>query len=197
MKTLMRTLMMAGLVVVSMLVRVPGSEAAPILIYQASLGAAPGVSTTATGQSTVSIDLATNLLTFDAAWTGLSAVPLTGGLHIHCCVPTAPGNLQLSLALTIPLVTTGSSSETVLIPDALTPGFRNMHGAASLDDFLAGLAAGTAYVDIQNAQFPGGELRGTLVPVPEPTTISLLITGLMGLAMRHRRRAGVRSAALN
>ena len=196
MKTLMRTLMMAGLVVVSMLVRVPGSEAAPILIYQASLGAAPGVSTTATGQSTVSIDLATNLLTFDAAWAGLVAIPLAGGLHIHCCVPTAPGNLQLSLSLTVPGVTTGSSSQTVLLPDALTPGFRNSHGAASLDDFLAGLAAGTAYVDVQNASFPGGEIRGTLVPVPEPSTISLLITGLMGLAVRHRRRDGARPASL-
>jgi hypothetical protein len=187
----MRTFMMVGFVVVSMLVRVPGSGAAPILIYQASLGAAPGVSTTSTVQATVSIDLATNLLTFDAAWEGLAAIPLLNGLHIHCCVPTAPGNLQLALALTIPGVTTGSSSQTVLIPDALTPGFRTAHGAASLIDFVSGLDAGTAYVDLQNAPFPGGEIRGTLVPVPEPTAMTLLITGLMSLAVRHRRRAGV------
>jgi len=179
---------MTGFVVVSLLARVPSSEAIPIVIYQASLdGAQAGVNTTATGQATVSIDLATNVLTFAASWNGLSAN--IGALHIHCCLPTSPTTFQQALALTnplVPAVTTGSFTGTVLLPDGLAAGFRNVHGDASLDDFLAGLAAGTAYVDIPNMSFGGGEIRGALVPVPEPATATLLIAGLTALAVRGR-----------
>jgi len=36
--------------------------------------------------------------------------------------------------------------------------------------------------------FPGGEMRGQLEPVPEPTTLLLLSTTLTGLGLARWRR---------
>ena len=49
---------------------------------------------------------------------------------------------------------------------------------------IAGLEAGLAYVNIHNAEFPGGEIRAR---IPEPMTLALAALGL-GIAGLARRR---------
>jgi hypothetical protein len=51
---------------------------------------------------------------------------------------------------------------------------------------IAGLNAGQAYVNIHDAEFPGGEIRGQLVP--EPATWSFVGLALTGLALFGRKR---------
>jgi CHRD domain/PEP-CTERM motif len=54
---------------------------------------------------------------------------------------------------------------------------------------LAGLAAGDAYLNIHTTVNPGGEIRGFLHAVPEPSTWAMLLLGFAGLGfMAYRRK---------
>jgi CHRD domain/PEP-CTERM motif len=57
--------------------------------------------------------------------------------------------------------------------------------ALQLDNVLNG----RTYINFHTTQFPGGEIRGTIVPVPEPTSIALVGIGIAAvLVIRTRRR---------
>ena len=92
-------------------------------------------------------------------------------------------------------VTSGTYDHTFDMTQASSynPAFVTAHGgtvATALNDLLAGLAAGEAYLNIHTGQFPTGEIRGFLAaPVPEPETYALMLGGL-GLLAALRRRAG-------
>lgn len=49
---------------------------------------------------------------------------------------------------------------------------------------LANLFAGGLYINIHTSDFPGGEIRGQIVP--EPATALLVASGLVGMALRTR-----------
>lgn len=56
---------------------------------------------------------------------------------------------------------------------------------------LTNIFEGRAYINFHTTQFPGGEIRGALQVVPEPSTYALMATGLAGVALAgwRRRRA--------
>lgn len=53
---------------------------------------------------------------------------------------------------------------------------------------LANILGGRAYINFHSTQFAGGELRGALVAVPEPTTLSLVLSGALIFLVRAVRR---------
>jgi hypothetical protein len=54
---------------------------------------------------------------------------------------------------------------------------------------VASLEAGLMYMNIHDAEFPGGEIRGQLLAAtPEPSSIGLIGLGLVGLGIIAKRR---------
>jgi hypothetical protein len=72
------------------------------------------------------------------------------------------------------------------------PAFVTAQGgsAASAEAALFNyMTQGRSYLNIHTSAFPGGEIRGFLIAVPEAATWMMMLTGfgVIGLALRRRR----------
>jgi hypothetical protein len=175
-----------------------GGSAQAAVVYFANLNGAnenPVVVTPATGTAYVTVDAVTNMMTVDVTFTGLTAA--ANASHIHCCL-APPTNAGVATAVPtfpgFPTATSGTYHQTFDLLSASTynPAFVSANGgtAASAESvLLAGLVAGNAYLNIHDANHPGGEIQGYLIPVPEPGSWALLITGfgMLGATLRRRR----------
>jgi len=173
---------------------------AAVITWEAFLNSAqennPANTSPATGFGTVTFDDATNLLTLDLNWSGLSGVGLQA--HIHCCnVPTANAGVVLDLWLTTdpprPVNGTYSASYDLDLVNPFRAPFTAANGGTALGAFNALRTAmdapGNAYYNIHTAAWPGGEIRGNLAPAQVPEPSMLLLLGLGAGALRWRRRA--------
>ena len=86
--------------------------------------------------------------------------------------------------------------------DGLTPffnnsatngGFRGTVSISGANVVVSDLLAGRYYLNVHTTANPGGEIRGNLIAVPEPTSIALVGLTLGGLAFRRFRRNAKRS----
>jgi CHRD domain-containing protein/PEP-CTERM motif-containing protein len=143
--------------------------------YQAFLSGSQEVgpnASPATGFGTVVLNAAQTQITVDESWTGLTA-PATAS-HIHGPAGVGTNASVLFPFSGVPAATSGAIPEQTF---AITP------------TQVGYLQSGLLYMNVHDANFPGGEIRGQLTLVPEPGTWALFGLGSLGLAWVMRRRA--------
>jgi hypothetical protein len=170
---------------------------AAVIVYDANLsGPAEGPPNTSpgTGFALVTIDTTANTMRVQVTFSGLVAG--TTASHIHCCTP-APLTGTAGVATTTPTfpgfplgVTSGSYDQTfdLTLASSYNPAFDGATPALQETTLLSGMAAGVTYLNVHSTTFPGGEIRGFLVPTPEPGTFALAGAMLIGFVMRKRRK---------
>lgn len=179
---------------------VPHTSGAAFIVYTASLSGpneSPPNGSPALGTAEVDIDTVLNTMRVQVQFSGLTAN--TTASHIHSATAT-PGAGTAMVATTVPSfpgfplgVTSGTYDHTFDMTDlsSYNPAFVAANGgtAGSAEAALfASMAAGTAYLNVHTVEFPGGEIRGFLLPVPEPSAFALLGTGALGLLALTRGR---------
>jgi hypothetical protein len=139
-----------------------------------------------TGSGIINLTLTDNTFTFSGSFSGLSGTVNNGGFHIHA--PAAAGANASVLYGLFPSLTLDVDRKggTVNGSQALVEGQLGFTIAQQINQLNTGLW----YFNVHTSpNFGGGEIRGQILPVPEPSTLALAILGLGGLVLwRVRRR---------
>lgn len=133
-----------------------------------------------------------DLLTINETFTGLTAP--ASAAHIHCCGPVGVNEVVAVPFTPFPNSTSGSFNATVDLTLAATynAAFITQEGgtvALAEAGLITALNSGNTYANIHDTNFPAGEIRGQIAVVtPEPGTLLLLGTGMIGFAQTVRRK---------
>jgi hypothetical protein len=157
----------------------------------------PANASPGTGLATVILDSTLHTMSVSVSFSGL--VGTTTASHIHVAPsPFFSGNG--GVATTVPTFTgfplgvlAGSYFNLMDMTQvsSYNPSFITANGgttATAEAALFSAIATGRAYLNIHSSVFGGGEIRGYLVPVPEPSSIALVGVGGMLLARTARRR---------
>jgi hypothetical protein len=197
---LMRRLSRAALVCFVLLGSSAMSHAHTTTYIAVLLGAleVPKNGSPGTGFATVTLDLDLVTLDIDVSFSRLLGTVTAA--HLHAATPASfSGTAIPAIPFTsFPTgVTSGAYTRTIDLTTGTSydPSYLAANGTLVVDSLNAldlALDSGRAYVNIHTTAFPGGEIRGFLVPASAPEPTPMLLMGLGGLsslivARRHKK----------
>jgi hypothetical protein len=145
------------------------------------------------GLATLIYQSAGDDILYSVNFTGLSAPASSARIQIGAAGTNGPVVLPFTNP-GAPASTSGTFTGTLAVADIVNSGTT---GLTTVSQIAAQIAAGNAYVNISTANFPGGEIRGQLSVVPEPSSVALMaawLAGVVGVSWRRRVRPRPASA---
>ncbi len=150
-----------------------------------------------TGFALFSYNSGTSMLTISANFAGLTGN--TTAAHLHCCTVAAlTGTAGVATTTPtfagFPLGVTGGTYDVILdmsLSSSYNAAFVTANGgttASAKAVLFQGFNEGRVYLNIHTNAFPGGEIRGFVTTVPEPSSVILLAGGLAAVGAFARRR---------
>jgi hypothetical protein len=175
------------------LVSLPAQALPSFTATMKGLSEVPPNASPATGFTRVVLNQGAHTIDVFVNWSGLIGGNPSAA-HIHCCV--APGtNVGVAVGFpSFPAAVSGTYNHIFDLtdPTIYTTAFRTNFGggtaAGAEAALILGLNAGTAYSNIHNQIYPGGEIRGLLAKVPEPASLGLFGLGLVAFGFLRRKR---------
>jgi hypothetical protein len=165
---------------ISVVVPLTGEQEEPEPVFTGAFGTALLLFDTETQSLSVSVQV------FGIDVSDLVDIPVFGPFHLHVETPDPPTDQVGPIAIYF-----GGIGDWVQHLGGITlqaPGTPS--GLVPEAEIVAALFAGKTYLNLHTADFPSGELRGDILAIPEPATISMLMLGLLGLTRaggRYRR----------
>ena len=179
------------------------SARASIISYDVNLDGpseSPPNASPGTGFGTADYDTVAHTLTLSLTFSGLLGTTTASHIHAPTTVPFA-GTANIATTTPtfagFPLGVTSGTYNTVLdltLSSSYNSAFITASGgttAGAETALMADIAAGKAYWNVHTTVVPGGEIRGFLVPVPEPTALAFAGAGAAVWGLRAWRRRKV------
>ena len=174
-------------------------SAAPITFQSILSGSNenPATGSPGTGTALIVLDPVAQTLQLTITFSNLTSNAVAA--HIHCCI-APPSNTGVATTIpAFPGFPLGFTSGTYTSPvfdltqsTIYNPAFVTAQGGLAQAEatFVAGIQNGQTYLNIHTVNFGGGEIRGFLTPVaaPEPSSLVLIGSAVIGLVLIQRRQ---------